>query len=217
MYRLVTHGLWVLGLTVVVTVPALAQEGWGDAAWWQQATPAAVQARLDRGAAVTARTSAGETPLHGAARSAANPVVVALLVDRGADLTVRDARGETPLHAAVTNDNLAVATLLLNRGPHVNVRRVGDKKYLFVGQYDSTYPVAFWARANIDAQDAQGKTPLHWAASSSRNPAVTALLLDRGTDVTLRDNQNKLPADYAAENKALRGTEVYQRLTAANF
>ena len=49
MRRLVTAGLWVLGLAAGVASSALAQEGWGDVDW-QQATAAAVQGRIDRGA-----------------------------------------------------------------------------------------------------------------------------------------------------------------------
>ena len=54
------------------------------------------------------------------------------------------------------------------------------------------------------------------ATHYSQTPAVVALLLDRGADVTLRDNDGKLPVDYAAENKALQGTDVYGRLKRGN-
>ena len=132
MSRLLTAGLWVLGFAVVLAPPARAQEGWGDGDWWKQTTPAAVQARLDRGAEVTARTQAGDTPLHWAARSNANTAVAALLLDRGADLYARDAHGQTPLHAAAITDNLAMAALLLDRGRRFRMRLSDGREIVFI-------------------------------------------------------------------------------------
>ena len=83
--------------------------------------------------------------------------------------------------------------------------------------WDQTTPSAVQERLDhgtdptVRGQD--GLTPLHGAAKH-RTPEVVAVLLDHGADATLRDNQNKLPADYAAENTALQGTAVYQRLLA---
>ena len=88
-----------------------------DADWMAQATPAAVQAMLDHGAEVNARTQFGETPLHAAARHNDNLVVISQLLDRGAEVNARDEWDRTPLHAAVEdNHNPAVVTLLLDRG-----------------------------------------------------------------------------------------------------
>ena len=185
MYRLLTAGLWVLGLAVGGAGPALAQEGWaGD--WWEQATPASVQEWLDRGADLHARDVADRTPLHWAARYNANPTVAAVLLDRGADLTARASGDGTPLHSAAFNTNPAVLALLLDRGADLHARAPG------------------------------GGTPLHEAAAFNTNPAVLALLLDRGADATLRDRQAHLPGDFADMNPDLRGTAVYQRLTAAS-
>ena len=81
MPRRFTLSLLVLCLVVVSTRPAAA-ELLLDEEWMAQATPATVQALLDRGAALMARAQFGETPLHVAARFNAPPVV-ALLLDRG--------------------------------------------------------------------------------------------------------------------------------------
>ena len=186
MHRLMTAGLWVLGLAVGGAGPALAQEGWaGD--WWEQATPASVQEWLDRGADLHARDVEDRPPLHWAAAYNADPAVAALLLDRGADLTARARGGGTPLHwAAIHNANPTVVAMLLDRGADPNARARG------------------------------GGTPLHWAAWANTNPAVVALLLDHGAAATLRDRQAHLPVDLADMNPALRGTKVYQRLTAAS-
>ena len=125
MPRLFTPSLLILCLAVVSARPAAAQSLL-DGEWMAQATPAAVQARLDQGASPTARASTGMTPLHWAARNK-NPAVAALLLDRGADISARTSAtppgsglpsaGATPLHwAARYNENPAVVALLLDRG-----------------------------------------------------------------------------------------------------
>ena len=169
MHRLVTQGLWMLGLAAAVASLALAQEGWGDGDWWQQATLADVQERLDQGAEIFRAT-------WGAARHNENPAVLALLLDRGAAVTERNIIGETLLHEATRYNTPAVIALLLDRGVAVNART----------EY--------------------GKTPLHEAARHNEDLAVTALLLDRGADLTARGGEffgaSFTPLDGAAQFNA---------------
>ena len=70
-----------------------------DNSWWETATEADVQAELDGGADVMARTEYGNTPLHSAALSG-SPANVQALLDAGADVMARDWEGATPLHLA---------------------------------------------------------------------------------------------------------------------
>ena len=115
--------------------------------------------------------------------AAATPAAVRARLEHGASLTVRDEDSATSLHlAAWTNEDLAVVALLLDRG------------------------------ADLTARDDFGSTPLHEAARANRNLAVAALLLDHGADATLRDKADRLPLDYADENEALKGTDVYRWL-----
>ena len=116
MHQLFTPSLLALCLVVISACPAMAQSLL-DMEWIAQATPAAVQAQLDRGATLTARDQNGMTPLHGAARYNATPAAVQAQLDRGATLTARDQNGMTPLHGAARyNANPAVVSLLLDRG-----------------------------------------------------------------------------------------------------
>ena len=122
MRQLSPLSLVVLGLVAVLARPAFAQSLL-DNRWISKATPAAVQALLDRGAEVNARNESGYTPLHGAAQQNENPAVLALLLDRGAEINARNVGGETPLHrAAALNRNPAVSAVLLDRGADATLR-----------------------------------------------------------------------------------------------
>ena len=77
---------------------------------------AVVQALLDAGADLEARTEYGVTPLMLAASNNESSVVQALL-DAGADLEARDVFGNKPLmEAARYNENAAVVQALLDAG-----------------------------------------------------------------------------------------------------
>ena len=56
-----------------------------DLDWWKTATKADLQAELDAGADVIARTERGWTPLHWAARFGATPASIQALLDAGTD------------------------------------------------------------------------------------------------------------------------------------
>ena len=91
-------------------------------------TPESVQAALDAGANVNARTESGSTPLAIAAAWNENPAVVRTLLDAGADLEARDEIGWTPLiGAARWNANSAVARTLLDAGADGAARDGGGR------------------------------------------------------------------------------------------
>ena len=52
---------------------------------------------------------------------------------------------------------------------------------------------------------------------TNHNSAVVALLLNRGADATLGDNENRLPFALANKSPALKDTDVYWRLNDARF
>ena len=68
-----------------------------------------------------------------------------------------------------------------------------------------------------NARDEGGLTPLHLAAMKNPAPSVVEALIESGTDIAARDADGRTPFDYAKDNEALRGTEVYWRLNEARF
>ena len=149
--------------------------------------PAVVKTLIDADADLEARDNDRRTALHWAAVHNANPAVVKALTDAGADPNTCDEDGRTPLYAAVLNSNLMVVKALIDAGADLEAC---DKKY--------------------------GRTVLHLAALNA-NPAVVEALLDAGADPKARDKDDRLPVDYAKDNKALQGIDAYRRLNEARF
>ena len=83
--------------------------------WWKTATEADVQAGLNDGADVMARTEGGSTPLHLAAL-ADTPANVQALLAAGADVMARNKDGTTPLHVAAKYGTPANVQALLDAG-----------------------------------------------------------------------------------------------------
>ena len=159
--------------------------------------PAVIEALLDRGADIRVRDVVLDnihpgakrdpnsryfyTPLHIAARYNKHSGVVALLLERGADLNEwveyqykrepkKNEKRTAQALAALWNENPEVAMTLIERGDGVNGR------------------------------DADGNTPLHWAADN-KNSELAKLLLDRGADVNARSEEGWTPLHWAADNK----------------
>lgn len=98
---------------------------------------------------------------------------------RGADPNARrGSRMETPLLVAVEfkHGDPRIAELLLDQG------------------------------ANVHARDADGKTPLHYAASRG-NGASLVLLLDRRAEIDSRDDFGRTPLHDASEHLRFRQME----------
>lgn len=117
----------------------------------------------EAGADINFRTSTDETALHIAARS---PVLVRLLLEAGADANATDRFGATPLHHMFTTRSWSVQSmaLLIEEG-----------------------------HANIDAVQAEGKTPLHCLMSSyNRDSAKRFLEYEPNCNVIDNEGNNPL-------------------------
>ena len=113
---------------------------------------AGVQAELDKGVNVHAKSEGGSTPLHLAAfkghkeivellidagadvnakaddagvtplHHAANKEIIELLISKGADVNAKNTMGETPLHQAAEKGHKEIAELLIANGADVNAK-----------------------------------------------------------------------------------------------
>lgn len=119
-----------------------------------------VEVLLKGGANVNAKDNSGYTPLHCAANNLYKDVVKALL-DKGANVNAEDNDGSTPFDLT-TNEE--IQTLLQSTAELLKAAKSGnidDVKNLLGEE----------GKAQVNATDQYGKTPLHWAAVKGRkNP-----------------------------------------------
>ena len=167
----------------------------------------------------------GVMGLHKALRANERSAVIKVLLDRGADIRVRDVVLNknspdtkyfyTPLHiAARYNKHPGVVTLLLERGANLNEKVESQYKkkikeninitaQALAAQGNENPKVAMFfieRGGGVNGRDADGRTPLHFAASN-KNPEIARLLLDRGSDVNAKSKLSWTPVHLAASNQ----------------
>ncbi len=155
-----------------------------------------IQDLIAQGANINTQVdTTGETPLHLAARYARANAAKKLL-DYGADANAQDNTGRTPLHTAVAANAQGVFQILLRH----------RKTDIDAKAYDGTTPLILAARlpihsmveeliqsdADINNNDNNGKSALHWAASVNNVDAVK-FLLARGADKNKQDHKDETP------------------------
>jgi ankyrin repeat protein len=172
-----------------------------------------VKLLLDKGADLKkADANPVITPLGGAA-NAGDAAVVRLLLDRGA--VTQGPGGAFALMNAVANGSLEIIRMLMDKGVDVNsvsppvtgppVKNGNIALGLFTplilaashGGYDAVKMLVD-AKANVNAQDVRGMTPLMLALSTDRpDTRVVKLLIERGADTAIKSKNGETAADWA--------------------
>jgi len=126
---------------------------------------AGVQAELDKGVDVNAKTDYGMTPLHFAAYSG-HKEIAELLIAEGADVNAKEEGGGTPLLYAAIRGHKEIAELLIDKGADVNAK----DKYGFTPLYQTARfghkevaELLIAKGADVNAKMLDGRTPLDWA------------------------------------------------------
>jgi len=187
------------------------------------ASSATAQLLLERGASVHARNQSGQTPLHIASGARwGRSELVRLLLRFGADVDTRDSYNMTPLiYSLEALGPGEAAQPLLDHGASFQVRNLKGQTPLHLAAaslYVLFDVVALLLKlgADVDAQDNDHMTPLHYALSSWSSPVhysmpsspsqssstpleVVELLLKHGANVHLRNGRGKTPLQVALE------------------
>jgi ankyrin repeat protein len=192
----------------------------------QDGSEAVVKMLLAKGADINCRDKAqGLTPLLAAA-FADNGAVAKLLIARGADVNVADNAKFSALINAAGNGNLELVQLLLAKGANVNA--VSGKDFektkngvLELGNFTpllfaTTYGPAplvralLDAKADVNATDVRGMTPLIYAVTSEHsNPQIVQMLLAAGADRSAKTNKGETVDDWALK---FRNPEILKAL-----
>lgn len=140
-----------------------------------------VKLLIENGANVNARDKEGRTPLMVLAFHHDNIEIVRALLDGGADIETNDNSADTPIIEAAWGGRPNLTKLLIEKG------------------------------AKVNAQSANGKTPLHWASENlpNRSPSITAegrlavvqILLENKANVNAKDSQGYTPLDLATKSE----------------
>ncbi|HUA82137.1 MAG TPA: ankyrin repeat domain-containing protein [Dyella sp.] len=162
----------------------------------------AVRRLLELDFPVDTRDAQGATALLHAC-GAGHRDVAAILIDAGADTAASANNGMTPLAAAVAARRETLVALLLERGATADQRLPNDATALMIAAVQGYPEIAeqlLDAGADPNAVDAQKHSALHAASQfgfeqndSLRARRLFDVLLKRGADPNLADNESKTP------------------------
>lgn len=168
-----------------------------------------VEMLLSHGAEVNAKDKYGETPLHVAAMNNASDTAE-ILLKNGADINAKNNRDETPLNIA-SNENASETEAVLRKYGRTRssektfeefveeaANAIREKRVLY--KYGETMP-------DVNTKDADGNTPLHFAAHKGDHKKVE-VLLKNGADVNAENKKGTRPLHLAAERNADTVMEV---------
>ncbi|XP_064646687.1 inversin-like [Lineus longissimus] len=151
--------------------------------------PECAELLLKAGASVDKKDRGGRTALHWAAHKG-NFKLLRVLLSKGALWKEKDNEGQTPLHLSTRHKSPKCLALLMK---HVGIGEIDDqdKNKRTALHWSSSYgnlehiKMLIKQDSNIGIPDTEGKTPLHWAASSHDSQAVNCvnLLLETAPSV----------------------------------
>ena len=208
-------------LAVVLMFFAMSSAVWAECGnfcdffWWKTATASDLQAELDAGADVNARSEDGRTPLISAAKYG-TAESIQLLIAAGVDVNERTEDGTTPLHTAAEVGTAESIQLLITAGADVSARTEYGTTPLHWAAWKNaeTIEALITAGADVMARSENGFTPLHYAAEWGTAEMVQ-LLIAAGADITAKDELGRSVWDLAQTNEKLAGTETLWALASA--
>lgn len=166
--------------------------------------PNGVRTLLERGFDPNSRDPNGQTALFLALQNEHFRVADALLAHPSTDVNLLNEHGESALMIAALKGHIDWAQRLLAKGAQVEKSGWTPLHYAATGPQSSLVGLLLDRGASIDAKSPNRSTPLMMAAQYG-NPASVDLLLSRGADPKLKNDQGLGAAEFArlAEREAL--------------
>ncbi|KAF5655292.1 ankyrin protein [Fusarium sp. NRRL 25303] len=125
------------------------------------------------------------------------------LVDHGADIH-KKYKKESAIWLASSNGYAELVELLLDAGADLNTCGVNDAPILCPAAergHEKVVKLLLKRKADVEAQDNRGKTPLHLTAQKEGSEAIIKALLSYGADIEARDDNDRTPLHLAAQKE----------------
>ncbi|EFX66681.1 hypothetical protein DAPPUDRAFT_4924, partial [Daphnia pulex] len=119
------------------------------------------------------------------------------------DINAQDKNGQTALHIKIWNKSeTAVKELLKHKDVDINVKNNDNHTPLYLASGWNNIPIDLFKKileksADINAQDEEGLSALHWVIQCKSKTAVKELLKHKDVDVNVKDKDNFTPLHSA--------------------
>lgn len=134
-----------------------------------------------------------------------NLQIIRLLEEYGANLFEKNKKGLNALHIASQGDQPISIAFFMDKGIFLTDKDHNGNTALHwaahSGAENAIASLASWGSPMNDQDFIYGCTPLHLAVNSGNVKCVRKLLL-KGADPNIRNNEEKLPIDFAMENES---------------
>lgn len=161
---------------------------------------------------VDAKNEKGQTPLSLAVAGNNKLEVLDLLVDKGASTEWKDKHGNN-LSYLLTNSFRGGLKAYQEKLEFLNANGVSSKEQALLhiaiekGEFD-LLKYLLESGQDINQTNADGYTPLHFAAMNSKDTAMLQFLVDNGADMNKKTEFEESAHDLAAENEALGNADI---------
>lgn len=161
--------------------------------------PDFVRQRLEKEPGLRTMTEdEGTTALHCAVEKGVSSEVLGLLLQPPVQVSASDSRGNKPLHLAAHRGIVEIVEELLKAGAEPHAKNGADETPLFWSGTAAVAVALLRSRAETNARDWVGRTPLHAVAmASGEREDVVQVLLTHRANANAVDRMGSTAAAYA--------------------